>query len=108
MTITDMFCALKRVMEPFLVPVVKTILKKGADTNNFISYEAEMCFNAISAHCQDSKVLQVILMQNTNSRSHLQRLRMCQQLMNIAKQLGNNILFFKDNDKLIVQLAKYL
>ena len=29
-------------------------------------------------------------------------------LQSIVKQLGNNILFFKDNDKLLVQLAKYL
>ena len=33
---------------------------------------------------------------------------MCQQLGNLVRQLGNNILFFKDNDKLIVQLAKFL
>jgi len=62
MTLTDMFCALKRVMEPFLVPVIKTLLKKGSETNNFIANEADMCFNAITANCQDSKVLQIILM----------------------------------------------
>jgi hypothetical protein len=27
---------------------------------------------------------------------------------NLVRSLGNNILFFKENDKLIVQLAQYL
>lgn len=33
---------------------------------------------------------------------------MCQCLQHIVKSLGNNILFFKENDKLLIQLAKYL
>ena len=33
---------------------------------------------------------------------------MAQQLQNLVKQLGNSVLFFKENDKLLVQLAKYL
>ena len=47
-------------------------------------------------------------MQNMNSRSNAQRLKFCQCLFAIVKQLDNNILFFKENDKLLVQLAKYL
>ena len=53
-------------------------------------------------------MLQILLLQNMNSRSNLQRLKICMCLQSIVKQLGNNILFFKDNDKLLVQLAKYL
>jgi hypothetical protein len=49
-------------------------------------------------------------MQNagSNSRSNVYRLKMCQCLQNIVKSLGNNILFFKENDKLLIKLAKYL
>ena len=47
-------------------------------------------------------------MQQMNSKSNIYRLKICQCLQNIAKSLGNNILFFKDNDKLIVYLANYL
>ena len=47
-------------------------------------------------------------MQQMNSKSNNYRLKICQCLQNIAKSLGNNILFFKDNDKLIVYLANYL
>jgi hypothetical protein len=51
MTLTDLFYALKRVMEPFLVPIVKVLLKKGSDTNNFIANESDVCFSAITANC---------------------------------------------------------
>jgi hypothetical protein len=62
MTLTDLFNGLKRVMEPFLVQIVKIVTKKSADTNQFIADEAEKCFSAITANCQDSKVLQILLM----------------------------------------------
>lgn len=36
-TLNEMFISLKRVMEPCLDPVMKILLKKGADTNHFIA-----------------------------------------------------------------------
>jgi len=41
MTINDMFAFLKRCMETYLDPLVKILLKRGSDTNAFISDEAE-------------------------------------------------------------------
>ena len=38
-----MFVSLKRVMEPSLDPIIKILLKKGAETNNFIVHEADKC-----------------------------------------------------------------
>ena len=107
-TLTEMFSTLKRVMEPCLDQVMKIVLKKGADANNFISDEADRCLQSLVSNCQENKVLMVIQMQNLNSRSNMIRLKLCQCLFSIVKSLGNNILFFKDNDKLIIQLAKYL
>ena len=43
-----------------------------------------------------------------NSKSNSYRLKICQCLQNIVKSLGNNILFFKENDKLLIHLANYL
>lgn len=43
-----------------------------------------------------------------SSKSGAYRLKVCECLKNIATQLGNNILFFKDNDKLLSLLANYL
>ena len=41
MTISDMFAFLKRCMEAFLEPLMKILLKRGADTSNaFICDEA--------------------------------------------------------------------
>lgn len=42
------------------------------------------------------------------SGSSLYRLKICQCLQNIVNGLGNNILFFNQNDKLLVHLANYL
>ena len=47
-------------------------------------------------------------MQNMSSKSNTYRLKICQCLQNIVRSLGNNILFFKENDKLLVFLANYL
>lgn len=109
-TLNEMFQSLKRVMEPSLDPIIKILLKKGTDTSHFVAQEADKCLVSLVHNCQESKVLQILLMQNagSNSRSNVYRLKMCQCLQNIVKSLGNNILFFKENDKLLIQLAKYL
>jgi hypothetical protein len=46
-TLTDMFSTLKRVMEPCLDQVLKTLLKKSADSSNFIGEEADRCLQAL-------------------------------------------------------------
>jgi hypothetical protein len=43
-----------------------------------------------------------------SNRSTVYRLKMCFALQNIVKSLGNNLLFFRENDKLLVMLATYL
>jgi hypothetical protein len=108
-TLNDMFLGLKRVMEPSLDPIIKILLKKGTDTSHFVAQEADNCLYSLVHNCQESKVLQILLLQNAGaSRSNGFRLKMCQCLQLIVKSLGNNILFFKENDKLLIQLAKYL
>jgi len=64
-------------MEPSLDPVVKVLLKKGTDTNHFIAAEADNCINSLVANCQESKVLQILQMQNLNAKSNVSRLKMC-------------------------------
>ena len=76
-TLNEMFINLKRVMEPSLDPVVKVLLKKGTDTNHFIAAEADNCINSLVANCQESKVLQILQMQNLNAKSNVSRLKMC-------------------------------
>ncbi len=47
MTFSDMFQSLKRVMEPFLNVIVKILVKRCSDTNNFIVEEADKCFSVM-------------------------------------------------------------
>lgn len=106
--LTDMFYTLKRVMEPMLDPIIKTLLKRATDTNQFIALESDKCLVSLVNNCQESKVLQILQLQNMNGRSTIYRLKMCFCLQNIVKSLGNNLLFFRENDKLLVLLANYL
>ena len=57
MTLADMFHFLKRVIEPFLLSIVKILLKKGTDTNHFIAEEADKCLRNMVENCQESKVI---------------------------------------------------
>ena len=75
MLFSDMFQSLKRVMEPFLNMIVKLLIKKCSDTNNFIAEEADRCFSVMVQHCQESKVLQIMLIQYANFKSNTQRLK---------------------------------
>ena len=59
-TLNDMFVSFKRVMEPSLDPIMKILLKKGAETNNFIVHEADKCLVSLVQNCQESKVLQIL------------------------------------------------
>lgn len=95
-------------METYLDPLIKILLKRGSDTSAFISEEAEAALLTMTVNCSDSKVLACIMSQQVNSKSNLQRLRICQCLCQLVACMGNNILFFKDSDKLISQLANYL
>lgn len=57
MTIGDMFTFLKRCMDPYLDSLLKILLKRGSDTNTFISDEAEKALALMCNACQDTKVL---------------------------------------------------
>jgi len=39
--VMELFISLKRVMEPCLDPIMKILLKKSSDTNNFIAEVAD-------------------------------------------------------------------
>jgi len=85
LTINDMFQFLKRCMEPNLDSLMKILLKKGTDTNSFISDEADNAMVSMCNNCMDSKVLQVILAQNLNSRSNIMRQKISKCLQALAR-----------------------
>jgi hypothetical protein len=88
-------------MDPFLESLVKILLKKGTDTNTFISDEADKALTTMAYNCQETKVLTILLNSNVNSKANTLRQKICKCLGTLIKALGNNILFFKENDKLL-------
>ena len=95
-------------METYLDPLIKILLKKASDTSVFISDEATQALITMTINCSDTKILHVLLSQQVNSKQTGQRVSICRCLEQLVANLGNNILFFKDSDKLIGQLANYL
>jgi len=51
LSINDMLSFLKRCMEPFLDRLAKVLLKKAADTNAFLSEEADKCLQTMVQNC---------------------------------------------------------
>lgn len=107
-TIKDFFTCLKRCMESYLDPLIKILLKKSTDTNSFISDEADAALMAMTKNCQDTKVLNILILHSNQSKASAFQLRICKCLAALVESLGNSILFFKDNDKLISALASYM
>jgi hypothetical protein len=70
LTINDMFFYLKRCMDTYLDPLTKVLMRKSADTNEFIIQEAESAIASMCQNCQDQKVLITILSQQVNSKSN--------------------------------------
>jgi len=95
-------------METYLDPLIKILIKKSSDANEFIMAEAEAALLSMCQNCQDQKVLLTILAQQTNSKSNQQRLSICKCCEFLVQSLGNNIMFFSNSDKLITQLAIYI
>jgi hypothetical protein len=109
MTINDMFVSLKRCIEPYLPQLIKILLKKGSDTNSFISDEAEKALVNMCNYCQDTKILAILMtFSQQNKTTNITRQKLCKCFETLIKQLGNNILFFKDSDKLIGSLANFM
>jgi hypothetical protein len=46
-----MFVFLKRCMEPYLDSLLKILLKRGSDTNTFISDEADKALSQMCNNC---------------------------------------------------------
>lgn len=95
-------------MDTYLDPLTKVLMRKSADTNEFIVQEAEAAILSMCTNCQDQKVLITILSQQVNSKSNQQRLAICKCLEFLVTSLGNNIMFFSNSDKLVAQLANYM
>lgn len=87
MTLNDMFCSLKRCMEPYLENLAKILLKRAAlDTNTFISEEAERALTSMCYNCQDQKVFRALLTVSNGGthKSNLVRQVVCKCLSTVS------------------------
>lgn len=94
-------------MEIELEDIVKTLMKKGSDTNSFISAEAEKSLLKMAQRCNDTKILTTILTHSRN-RSHLVKMKVARCLEQIITRLGVKMKTFSGSKKIIEQLSLYL
>lgn len=67
-------------MDTYLDPLTNVLMKKSADTNEFIMSEADAALATMCQVCQDQKVLLTVLGQQVNSKSNQARLAICKCL----------------------------
>jgi hypothetical protein len=57
LTINDLFFFLKKCMDVYLEPLIKVLIRKSSDTNEFLSSEALAVLLTMCQNCDNSKVL---------------------------------------------------
>lgn len=103
----DLFNNCHRGVEFELEGIIDVLIKKGNDTNIFISAEAEKSLLSMCSNCNESKVLATI-MTHAGNRSALVKAKVARCCEEIIVKLGNKFKNFKEKDKVIDQLAVYL
>lgn len=84
--------------------VSKVLLKKAGDTNSFINEEADAAISELCRNCQETKVLGVLLVHSQIKATAI-RIKVSKALGVLVENLDNNILFFKESDKLLALLG---
>jgi hypothetical protein len=103
----DLFKTWGKNLEFELESIINTLIKKGNDTNVFISAEAEKTLLSMCASWNEQKVL-TTLSSHANNRSALVKEKVAKWWEQIIIKLGNKFSNFKDKDKLIDHIATYL
>ena len=107
LVLQDLFKNCPQKLEYELETLSSTLIKKGNDTNVFISAEAERTLLKMCQHCNESKILTTILGHSRN-RSPLVKATVARCLEQLIARKGKKLPQFSGVNKLLDQLATYL
>ncbi len=103
----DLFKNCSKHIEFDLESIANILIKKSNDTNVFISAEAEKTLLSMWSYWNEQKVLTTIMTHSSN-RSPQVKSKVAKWLEQIIVKLSNKFTSFKENNKVIDQLAIYL
>jgi hypothetical protein len=90
-TFSDLFAGLGRGMDVEIETVAASIVKRSADTNEFISQAADASLASMILHCSESRVLNALLGCSTH-KNQLTRLKTAVWIDRAVSRLGDRIL----------------
>jgi hypothetical protein len=103
----DLFNNWGRNLEFDLESITNTLIKKGNDTNVFISVEAEKTMLSMCSNCNEQKVLTAV-MAHAGNRSASVKEKVAKSLEQIIIKQGKRFKNFREKSRIIDQLKIYL
>lgn len=98
---------MKRGLDTECDAIMSRLLKKGCDSNSFITEEVKNCLILMSSNCSDFKVMQVILSKYQNRILNF-KLNISLIMRTLIDKNGNKCLSLKDFDKILLVLSSYI
>jgi hypothetical protein len=106
-TFVELFKNLKKSMDCTLDAALPHMVRRAADTNQFISQEAEIACLAACQYCTETKVLTALqALSNVKAANIKEKYGMC--IVSIIEKLGTKLTSFRDLDKITSCLAGHM
>lgn len=107
MTLTEMCQELKKQLDPELETILSKLIKKGADTNTFISEEVKKALIAICQNCSEGRIISVLL-NLSGLKAVASKANVCLCMETVIEAQEVRFAQVRDYDKAIVCLGNYL
>lgn len=95
------------VVEPELEHILSTVLRRSADTNAFISEEAEKALILACTHCSENKVIPFLIQQASSIRSAVGKSKIAVAFCRIFEKKQAEARKLRDFDKILQTLAAF-
>jgi len=106
-TITEMAQAFKRQLDAESEAIITKLIKKGYDTNTFISEEVKKALISIAQNCSDTKIIPIFASMN-NQKAASAKVNICLCLETIIQKSENKVTQLRDFDKVVMMLGNYM
>lgn len=107
MTFADLFAGMDRGMDGELESLMPSLIRRAADTNDFILQAAEEALTSMICNCGESRSLNALLTTAHHKNPNI-RLKCALWLDRCVDKMGPRICGSKDLDRLVVQASKYM
>ncbi|CAG9335593.1 unnamed protein product [Blepharisma stoltei] len=103
--IGEMCAAIPKLVDPELESILNCLLRKSADTNVFISEQAEKSLVNVCKHCSDSRTIGILFQAVNSTRSSQIKAKTAMCFHSIFEHRSNDIRRIKELERMIQLLA---